>query len=61
MLRLADREVPDIGYLEQFADGRYFCTRGYVDYFRDNINRLALQAESAEQSQRRLTAILADT
>lgn len=61
VLRLPDREVPDIGYLEQLTGGRCFRSGGYIDYFRDILNQLALQAESAEQSQRMLMAILADT
>ena len=61
VIRLPDREVPDIGYLEQFAGGTYFGSRGYIDYFRDVLNQLALQADSAGPSQRILTGILADT
>jgi hypothetical protein len=61
VLRLPDREVPDIGYLEQLTGGRCFHSRGYIDYFRDVLNQLALQAESAGQSQRMVAAILADT
>lgn len=61
VLRLPDREIPDIGYLEQLTGGSYFHSRGYIDYFRDLLNQLVLQAESARSSQRILTAILADT
>jgi hypothetical protein len=61
VLRLPDREVPDIGYLEQVTGGSYFHSRGYIDYFRDLLNQLVLQAEPARSSQRILTAMLADT
>lgn len=61
VLRLPDRDMPDLGYLEQLAVGRYFHSRGYIDYFRDILNRLSLQARSAGPPQRMLTTILTDT
>lgn len=61
VLRLPDRELSDIGYLEQLAAGTYYRSAAYVDYFRDLLNQLALLAESAGPPQRILSAILADT
>lgn len=61
VLRLPDRELPDVGYVEQLTRGSYFHSGGYVDYFRDVLNRLALQAGWPGQPQRLLTAILAET
>ena len=60
VLRLPDRELPDIGYLEQLAGGTFYGSRGYVDYFRDVLNQLALQSESAGPSRRILTAMLTE-
>lgn len=60
VLRLPDREVPDIGYVEQLTGGSYFHSRGYIDYFRDVLNQLALQAKAAGPPQRILAALLAD-
>jgi hypothetical protein len=61
VLRMPDRELPDIGYLEQRAAGRYFRSRSYLDYFRHVLNMLALTAESAGPPQSALAAILTQT
>lgn len=61
VLRLPDRELADIGYLEQLAGGSYFHSGEYIDYFRHVLNQLALQAEPAGRSQRLLATILAET
>lgn len=61
VLRLPGRDLPDIGYLEDFAAGRYYRSPGYLDYFRHLLNQLALQAESAGPPQRVLARILRGT
>ncbi len=61
VLRLPDRELPDIAYLEQLAGSRYYRSRGQVDYFRHVLNHLALRAESAGPPEGLLAQILRDT
>jgi hypothetical protein len=61
VLRLPDRDLSDIGYLEQLAGGSYFHSIACIDYFRHVLNQLVLQAELAGPSQRMLTTILKDT
>lgn len=58
VLRLPDRDLPDIGYLEEFVAGRYYRSPRYLDYFRHVLNQLALQAESAGPPERVLAQIL---
>lgn len=61
VLRLPDRELPDVAYLEQLTGGRYFRGREYVDYLRDILNQLAVQAELVQSSPDILTTILSET
>lgn len=58
VLRLRDRQLPDVAYLEQLASGRYVDEPGVTDYYRHVLNRLALQAESAGPAQVILSGIL---
>jgi len=61
VLRLPDRELPDVAYLEQLGGSKYFQDPAYLDFFRHILNQLALQAEPAGPGSRALKQILADT
>ncbi len=61
VLRLPDRQLPDIAYLEQLASGQYYRRPAQVDYYRHILNQLAISAESAGPPQQILTRILRDT
>jgi hypothetical protein len=61
VLRLPDRQVPDIAYLEQFASGRCVQDDAHLDYYRHVLNQLALAAEPAGTPQDILAQILRDT
>ncbi|HXS65670.1 MAG TPA: helix-turn-helix transcriptional regulator [Streptosporangiaceae bacterium] len=58
VLRLPDRELPDVAYLEQLGGSKYFQDPAYLDFFRHILNQLALQAESAGPGERILRQIL---
>jgi hypothetical protein len=60
VLRLPDRQLPDVVYLEQFASGLYFDEPGECDYYRHMMNRLAIQAAPAGPPQAILHQILRD-
>jgi len=61
VLRLPDRELPDVAYLEQLGGSKYFQDPAYLDFFRHLLNQLALQATSAGPGERILKQILAET
>jgi hypothetical protein len=61
VLRLPDRELPDVAYLEQLGGSKYFQDPAYLDFFRHVLNQLALQAQSAGPAVRLLKQILAET
>jgi transcriptional regulator with XRE-family HTH domain len=61
VLRLPDRQLPDIAYLEQLASGLYFRNVGHLDYYRHVLNQLALLAEEAGPPQQALAGILRET
>ncbi len=61
MLRLPDRQVPDVAYLEQHAGGRYVRSTAHLDYYRHILNQLAIQAEPAGPPQDLVAQILRDT
>jgi|SRR5579863_2909906 len=60
VLRLPDRELPDVAYLEQLGGSKYFQDPAYLDFFRHILNQLALQASSAGPGVRILKQILAE-
>lgn len=61
VLRLPDRQLPDIAYLELPATGLYIRTPAQVDYYRHILNQLAIQAGPAGSPQQILAQILRDT
>ena len=60
VLRMPDRQLPDIAYLDQEAGGQHARTAAHVDYCRHVLNQLAIAAETAGPPQQVLTQILRD-
>jgi hypothetical protein len=61
VLRLPDRELPDIAFVEHFGGAEYFQSRTELDYFRHVLNLLALQAEPAGPVKDLLAQVLRET
>jgi Domain of unknown function (DUF5753)/Helix-turn-helix domain len=61
VLRLPDRQIPDVAFLEQLIGGRYFHTAAHLDFYRHILNQLAIAAEPAGPPQHILAQILRDT
>ncbi|MCM6772165.1 helix-turn-helix domain-containing protein [Nocardia sp. CDC159] len=50
MLRFAERELPDVVYLEQLTSALYLDRRDDIELYREVMDRLAVQAERPERS-----------
>lgn len=61
ILRLAERELPDIVYLEQLNSAIYPDRPAEIDHYRHIMNRLSIQAELATKTPEILHRILRDT
>ncbi len=61
VVRLPDRELPDVGYLEQLGGGRYVHAAAHLDYCRHLLNQLAIWAEPAGPPQDLVAQILRET
>jgi hypothetical protein len=61
VLRLPDRELPDIAFVEHFGGAEYFQSRAELDYFRHVLNLLALQAAQAGPVKDFLAQVLSET
>ncbi len=61
VLRLPDRQLPDVVYLEQLASALYCDRPGERDYYRHVMDRLVIQAGSAGPAPAILSQILSDT
>ncbi|QIS04263.1 helix-turn-helix domain-containing protein [Nocardia brasiliensis] len=59
MLRFAERDIPDIVYLEQLSTALYLDGSDEVQLYRGVMDRLSVQAESPERSRELLTAAAA--
>jgi transcriptional regulator with XRE-family HTH domain len=60
LLRLPERELPDVVYLEQLTSALYPDRRADLDYYRDILNRLATQADPPAATPSALRAIIRD-
>ncbi|CAM4526177.1 helix-turn-helix transcriptional regulator [Nocardia ninae] len=56
MLRFAERELPDIVYLEQLTTALYLDRREDLHFYREVMDRLAVQAETPEDSRELMSA-----
>lgn len=56
MLRFAERELPDIVYLEQLTSALYLDRREDLQLYREVMDRLAVQAEQPARSRELLVA-----
>lgn len=61
LLRLPEREVPDVVYLEQLMDGHYPERAEDIDHYRNVIDRLVVSSESPAASRQTLRRILDET
>ncbi|MFI7000499.1 helix-turn-helix domain-containing protein [Nocardia sp. NPDC050175] len=59
MLRFAERELPDVIYLEQLTTALYLDRREDVRLYRGVMDRLAIQAETPERSRELMIAAAA--
>jgi transcriptional regulator with XRE-family HTH domain len=60
ILRFADRDLPDVVYLEQLTSALYLDKREDVDHYHMVMERLCIDAEPASEIQDTLTRILRD-
>jgi transcriptional regulator with XRE-family HTH domain len=60
ILRFADRDLPDIVYLEQLASALYLDKRETVDHYMAVMDRLCIEASPATATAKTLNAILRD-
>jgi transcriptional regulator with XRE-family HTH domain len=58
ILRFADRDLPDVVYLEQLTSALYLDKREDVDHYHMVMERLCIDAEPASEIQDTLTRIL---
>ena len=61
LLRLPDRQLPDVVYLEQLASAWYCDEPRECEFYRHIMNRLGVQAEPAGSPQAILSEILRET
>lgn len=61
ILRLAERELPDVVYLEQLDSALYPDRPADIDHYRHIMNRLSIQAELASKTPDILRRILRDS
>ncbi|WP_280464873.1 Scr1 family TA system antitoxin-like transcriptional regulator, partial [Nocardia brasiliensis] len=60
MLRFAERELPDIVYLEQLTTALYLDRPEEVRLYREVMDRLAVQAETPQRSRDLMIAAAAE-
>jgi transcriptional regulator with XRE-family HTH domain len=60
ILRFAERDLPDVVYLEQLASALYLDKRETVDHYMAVMDRLCLEAAPAASTARALNAILSE-
>jgi transcriptional regulator with XRE-family HTH domain len=58
ILRFAERELPDIVYIEQLTSALYLDDRGDVEHYLEVINAVSAQALPLEESARFLSGII---
>ena len=61
ILRFPEREIPEVGYLEQVTHGLYPDNQQDLDHYRQVLDRLGLEATNGAATVRILYRILADT
>jgi hypothetical protein len=57
ILRFADRELPDVVYIEQLTGALYLDKRDDVDHYALTMERLAVEAAPPEETAHRLTEL----
>jgi hypothetical protein len=57
ILRFADRELPDVVYIEQLTGALYLDKRDDVDHYAITMERLCLEAAPPEDTERRLAEL----
>jgi hypothetical protein len=57
ILRFADRELPDVVFIEQLTGALYLDKREDVDHYAATMERLCVEAASAEDTVRRLAEL----
>ena len=60
VLRLPERQLPDVAYLEQLTSARYCDQPAEPEYYRHTMDRLAIQAATAGHPGAILSGILGD-
>ncbi|MFF0490342.1 helix-turn-helix domain-containing protein [Nocardia sp. NPDC003482] len=60
MLRFAERELPDVVYLEQLTSALYLDRHDDIELYREVMDRLAVQAERPERSRDMMIAAAAE-
>jgi transcriptional regulator with XRE-family HTH domain len=60
ILRFAERDLPDVVYLEQLTSALYLDKRDAVDHYMAVMDRLCLEAAPAASTAKALNAILSD-
>ena len=60
LLRFAERELPDIVYLEHLCGALYLDKLDEVEIYSKVVQRLAVEAETPDESRRTLEKVLAD-
>jgi hypothetical protein len=60
ILRFADRDLPDVVFLEQLASALYLDKRETVDHYMAVMDRLCLEASPSAATAKTINAILRD-